>query len=367
MRRPSAAVILLAIACTPATAADRPAYSFDLVVESPATIEATLRQALRDGRTCAAVARPVGMPLARTIAVLLTRPEGATAGSDPAAPDVRVFTSTPDGVDDLARRMDASAAQGFGLCGLTLTTPIWGRPGGAYAVVAVMTRTDAAPTGTSYRVIHSTGRRDEWAKVQQAAADGFVVARVASRPQPDVSSTSDMVFVAEKTAASKPVTYDLELGGNAPALQKDLDKAIARGFCDVQATWATPERMTLLLAKPIDGPCDLPHEYEVEESSAFMGLSVSGTDGVLLGIHRVKDGFMSLYDGKDRTLEYSVVEGVLMDEDARPVRPPRDHRLFVEKLDVDGGRGYLPVDVAWRDAGTDGRRAIDVILARKRN
>jgi hypothetical protein len=360
-------VILLAMASTPAAAADRPSFSYDVVVESPSTIEATLRQALRDGRSCAAVARPVGMPLARTIAVLLTRPEGATGAAAPAAPDVRVLTSTPDGVDELARRMDASAAQGFGLCGLTFTTPIWGRPGGAYAVVAVMTRTEAAPTGTSYRVIHSTGRRDEWARVEQAAADGFVVARVASRPQPDASSTSDMVFVAERTAASKPVRYDLALGGNAPALQKDLDKAIARGFCDVQATWATPERMTLLLARPLDAPCERPHEYELEESSAFMGLSVNGSDGTLLGIHRVKDGFMALYDGKDRSLEYSAVEGVLIDEDARPVRPPRDHRIFVEKLDVDGGRGYLPVDVAWRDAGTEGRRAIDVILARKRN
>jgi hypothetical protein len=366
MPRPSVLVILIAIASTPAVAAERPSFSYEVVVESPATIEATLRQSLREGRTCAAVARPVGMALARTMAVLLTRPEGATPAADPPAPNVRVLTSTPDGVGELARRMDASAVQGFGVCGLTFTTPIWGRPGGDYAVVVVMTRTDDKPTGTSYRVVHSTGRRGEWTAVTQAGADGFAVTRVASRPQPDVSSTSDMVLLAERTAASKPVTFDLELGGNAPALQKDLDKAIKRGSCDVQATWATPERMTLLLSKPIEGPCERPHEYELEESSEFMGLSVSSTDGTLLGLHRVKDGFMSLYDGKDRSLEYTVEQAVLADEDARPVRLSREHRWFVDKLNADGGRGYLPVDVAWRAGTTEGARAIDVILARPR-
>lgn len=366
MRRPSALVVLFAIACMPVTAADRPSFSYDVVVESPASIEATLRQSLREGRSCAAVARPVGMALARTVAVILSRPEGTTPETAAPAPNVRVLNSTPDGVGELARRMDASAVQGFGVCGLTFTTPIWGRPGGAYAVVVVMTRTDEKPTGTAYRVVHSTGRRDEWTELMQAGADGFLVTRVASRPQPDVVSTSDMVFLAEKTAASTPVRYDTVAGGNSPGLEKDLDKALARGSCDVRATWVTSEWMKMLLAKPIEGPCERQHDYELEDRSEFMGLSVTGT-GALLGLHRVKDGFMSLHDGKDTSLEYTVEQAVLADEDARPQSLSREHRWFVDKLDADGGRGYLPVDVAWRAGTADGTRAIDVILARKRN
>jgi hypothetical protein len=362
MRRPSVLALVLALAFTSTARAARPAFAYEVVVEGPSSLQDVLRQRLEYGWTCAAVARPVGMKLAASVAVVLAQEKDADV---PVARDVRVLTSTPGGVDELARSLDASAAQGFGVCGLTTTTPIWGRPGGAYAVVAVLTRTDKAPTGVTYRVVQSTGRRDEWAQVQQAAADGFAVTRLVSRPQPDVSSTSDIVFLAEKTAASRPLKYDLVLGGNGPALKKDIDKSTARGFC-VQATWATPERMTVLLARPIDAPCDRPHDYDVEEASAFMGFSASSTDGVLLGLHRVKDATIGLYDGKDGSFEYYTEEGVLIDADANRIRPPREHRSLMDKLNADGGRGYRPIDVAWRDAGVEGSRAVDVILARKR-
>ena len=363
MRRPFVLAVLLAIAFTSAARAARPSFAYEVVVEGPSSLQDVLRDRLGYGWTCAAVARPVGMKLATSVAVVLAREEGADV---PLKRDVRVLTSTPDEVDELARRLDASAAQGFGLCGLTTTTPIWGRPGGAYAVVAVLTRTDASPTGVTYRAVHSTGRRDEWAQVQQAAADGFAVTRLVSRPQPNVNSTSDIVFITEKTAVSRPLKYDLVLAGNGPALEKDINKSTAKGFC-AQATWASLEWMTVLLSKPIDAPCDRSHEYEVEERSAFMGLSISGTDGALLGIHRVKDGFMALHDGKDRAFEYTSEEGVLIDAVSHPPRLPREHRQLVEKLNADGGRGYRPIDVAWRDAGTAGSRAVDVILARKRD
>jgi len=56
-----------------------------------------------------------------------------------------------------------------------------------------------------------------------------------------------------------------------------------------------------------------------------------------------------------------------IDADSHPLRLPREHRQLVDRLNADGGRGYRPIDVAWRDAGTDGSRAVDVILARKRD
>jgi len=365
MRRPSVLVILVAIACGPILAADRPSYSYDVIVQTPRYLEAALREALRYDRTCAAVARPVGIAQAHTIAVLVTRPEGATKAPPAAEPNVRVLTVDTDRLDELARRMDASAAQGFGLCGVTFAVPAHSRPDD-YDVTVVMTRTDDKPTGTSYRVINYTGRKGEWAPVQQAGADGYAVTQVVSRPQAQAVSTSDMVLVAEKTATSRPLQYGSVAGGNSGGLQKDLDKAIARGSCEVRATWVTSEWMQILLATPLEGPCPGQHEYKVEDSSGFMGLSVRGS-GMLLGLHRVKDDFMGLYDRKGDSLEYTVEEGVLNDADSSPGRLPREHQWLVDKLSADGGRGYLPVDVAWRAGKAEGTRAIDVILARKRD
>ena len=98
-----------------------------------------------------------------------------------------------------------------------------------------------------------------------------------------------------------------------------------------------------------------------------MGVRVSSIVGVLLGIHRVKDATIGLYDGKDDSFEYTIEEGRLIDADAHPVRLLREHRDLVDKLNADGDRGYRPVAVSWRDAGTDGGRAVDVVLARTRN
>ena len=362
MRRPSVLAVLLAIAFTSTAGAARPSLAYEVVVEEPGALQGVLKDRLGYGWACAAVARSEGMKLSSAVAVILGREKDAEV---PLQRDVRVITTTPGGLDEFARRLDASAAQGFGVCGLTMTSPIWGRPGGDYAVVAVLTRTSATPTGVSYRAVESTGRRDEWARLQQSAADGFAVKHLVSRPQLDVSSTSDMVLLAEKTAASRPLKYTTVLGGNGPGLQKDIDKSTAKGFC-VQATWATPERLTVLLGQPLDGPCQDTHEYEVEEGSAFMGFRVSSTDGVLLGLHRVKDATLGLYDGKDKSFEYTVEEGRLDDADVHRGRLPRAHRDLVDKLNADGDRGYRPVDASWREAGTEGSRAVDVVLARKR-
>ncbi len=146
------------------------------------------------------------------------------------------------------------------------------------------------------------------------------------------------------------------------ALQKDIDKSTKRGYC-VQAAWATHERMSVLLAKPLDAACDRPHDYEVEESSRF---SVNSADGELLAMFRMKDDVMALYNGRDTSLEYSVIEGVLPDPSWRRIFRPREHRLFTEKLDADGDRGYQVLDVAWRDTGSRDDRALDVVMVRPR-
>jgi hypothetical protein len=356
---------LIAVAGVAASAA-RPSYSYAIVVEEPGALQAALRDQLRDGFVCAAVARSVDITLAKRAAVILTRAEGPAAADLPATAGVRVIISTSD-VDDLAPQLDAAASEGYGLCGLTLTTRAWGTRGGDASVITVLTRTSSAPTGVTYRAFHETGRRGEWTEVQRGAAAGFLPTRVASRPQPLVSSTSDMVYLAEKTAASRPSMLDVELGGTGSGLQKDLDKAIARGYCDALATWANPERMLILLVKPLDGACDRPHDYRVTESSAFMGLNMSSSDGTLLGFHRVKDATMALYDRRGGSIDYRGAEGVIPDEDASPFRSSREVRALVDRLNADGDSGFLPVDVAWRAGAVEQARAVDVILARGRD
>ncbi len=364
MSRTSAAVLalLLALACAVSAGAQARRVSFEIVVETPRTIESTLRRLTREGHTCAAVARPWGPALSNNVAVILSKPTPpSSAPPAPPAADVTVVTATAGTIDELERGLNAAAADGFRPCGLTLTSAIWGQPS-AYAVVAVLARTSAAPTGSSYRVIRSRSRREDWALLERAAADGFIVSRLVSRPDPGAANTSEIVFVAEKTAASKPTRYQLAFAGSGPALQKEIAKAVASGHC-AQAAWATVERMSVLMAKPIAGTCETAHDYEIEESSRF---TVNAADGELLGLFRIKDGTMALHDGRNRSVEYSTVEGVLPDDIVRGFLTPREQRLLTEKLDADGGRGYLPVDVTWRDAGPRGVRAVDVILSRPR-
>jgi hypothetical protein len=71
-----------------------------------------------------------------------------------------VVTGTAGSIDEFERRINAAAAQGFRICGITVTAAIWGKPS-AYAAVAVMTRAGAVTTGTTYRVIRRRGRRDD--------------------------------------------------------------------------------------------------------------------------------------------------------------------------------------------------------------
>jgi hypothetical protein len=81
------------------------------------------------------------------------------------------------------------------------------------------------------------------------------VSRLVSRAEPGTSNVSDIVFVAEKPDQVRPLQYELVFAGNAFALQKAIDKVAQRGYW-VKATWATTDRMSVLLAKPIDGAWD---------------------------------------------------------------------------------------------------------------
>jgi hypothetical protein len=361
IRHAACAVLVAAAGVTPAIAQRTP-VAFEVVVESPSTIQSTLRQLTRDGFTCAAVARPSGVALSTNIAVVLSRrTPPSEAPPAPRAADIRVVHATAGTVDDVERALNAGAAEGYSPCGLTLTAPVY-RESTPYSVVAVLARASAEPTGKAYRVVRSRSRREDWALLERAAADGFLVSRLASRPDPTPANTSEIVFLAEKTADTKPTRYELAFAGNGPALEKEIAKAVKSGHCALTA-WATAERMSVLLARPLDGTCTTPHEYEIDESSRF---TVNAADGELLALFRIKDGIMALHDGRNRATEYSAVEGELVDPFERIYNPAREHRALRDALDADGSRGYRILDITWRDAGRRGTRAVDVILSRPR-
>ena len=351
--------LVMGLSSSPVTA-QRPSFSHAVIVESPKASESALRDRLREGYACAAVARPLGRLLSSNIAVVLTR-QGKTP-TVVSTSDVRVINGTPGAVEELEKLINDAATQGFRLCGLTITAAIWGKPA-EYALVAVMTHEGAAASRVPYRVVRTRGRGDEWTVLEKAAADGFAVSRLIARSDGGASNTSDILFVLEKPAQSRPRVLDLAFAGNAVALQKEIDKKTARGFC-LEANWATSERVSVLLAKPLDGACEGVHEFTVDEDSRFY---VSNLDGMLLGLHRFKEGSLALYDKrKGAALEYNLIAGELQDWTRRPVLLPRDQKQFIDKLDVDGGRGYRPVDVTWRKLGPGDMLAVDVVMARPR-
>jgi hypothetical protein len=343
--------------CADVVSGQRRSFHHEVLVELPRNLETSLRRRLKEGFECAAVARPTGAVLSDNVFVVLNR-ELRVAPETGA--DVRVITATAETSAEFETRINEAARDGFGLCGFTVTAHVWGQPA-EYATVAIMTRRAGATSSRTYRIVRTRGRRDEWAVLEKAAAEGFVVSRVVSRHHGGPSNTSEIHFLLERPEKAEPRQLTLVFANNAVALQKEIDKQLPRGYC-IEATWATFERVSVLLAKPTAGPCGGDYKYAVDDDSRFY---VSNLDGTLLGVHRLKEGSMAIYDGKTPTLEYSLIAHELADPKFR-LFTPIEHRRLTEKLDVDGGRGYRPVDVAWRQSESSRDLAVDIVMARPR-
>jgi hypothetical protein len=344
--------------CAGIASAQRPSFEHEVLVELPRRLEDRLRRRLQEGFECAAVARPTGPVLSDNVFAILNRPARRT-GPVPGA-EVRVITGTAGEPGEFEARINEAARAGFGFCGLTVTAHVWGQPS-AYAMVAVMTHRAGAASSTTYRVVRTRGRREEWAMLEKAATDGFVVSRVVSRSDGGPSNISEIHFLLEKATKPEPRQFELVFANNEVALQKEIDKQMKRGYC-VEATWSTIERVSVLLAKPVAGPCRSAAKYEVDDDSRFY---VSNLNGGLIGLHRLKEGSMAIYDGKTPTDEYSLQSTELEDPKFR-IFTPVEHRRLTERLDVDGGRGYRPLDVTWREQGASGKLAVDIVMVRPR-
>ena len=361
MRRPFVLAVLLAIAFTSAARAARPSFAYEVVVEGPSSLQDVLRDRLGYGGRLRGGRRPTRTTLATSVAVSCARRGRRGCPAEARRPR---RTSTPDGVDELRGASTPRAAARLRDCAGSRRRPRssgtarsartrWWRPH-AHRRVADRRR---LPRGPLHRAQGRVG-----AGPQQAAADGFAVTRLVTRPQPNVTARRHRLH--RRTTACRGRWRPSSCWRNGPSrrrtstvhrqgLLRPGDVGVA-GVDDGAALEAVRRAVQSL------------HEYEVEERSAFMGLSISSTDGALLGIHRVKDGFMTLYDGKDRSPRVRLRGGRA--DRRRYASAAAAARAPATRGQAQRGRRPLPADdVAWRDAGTEGSRAVDVILARKRD
>lgn len=324
-------------------------------VDEPLNLGRRLQRAARDGFTCAAVGRPEAPFLPATVVVLMTR---STDAPKPGPPIEAVFARSGY-MEDFEAALNKLAATGYRVCGLTVTRAVSGAS--PYTTVAVMTKEEGPPP--SYRVIRSEerGRAEQWQRLEAAAADGFLVSHLVSRPQPPTADTSEIVFLAEKTAATVPATYELVFAANDVALKRDILKAAGHGH-RVQAIWAANRRVSVLMAKPMQGAWPDEREYDVNDRSERF---VSGTDGELVGRVRYAGGVMSVHNQKVRP-EYTIDSGVISAVRPAPLDllSPREWR-FIDQLDADRKRRYVPMELTLTPG--DGRDLqAEIVLRRSR-
>jgi hypothetical protein len=353
------AVVSVAVLAGVVLDAQRPSFQFQVVLDSPLTLQRALRVHASRGYSCAAVARPTAPLLPTNATVIMGRPKILPLLA-PEVEEVTVVVGRFAPMENFERDVNTVAAKGFRLCGFTITAPVWGAAS-VYTPVAVMTRKLEGPNESlTYRFFRTTGRPGDWAMLEDAGTAGFLVSRVIARPVVTTSGISDAIFVAEKGPGAQPVSYSVAASGNAVALKKEIDKVAAKGH-RVQATWFVADRVIVLMAVPVGGSWDGTRDYVADDPSS---LRISSFDGELLALIRVKDGAMALYDRQKQGTDYTVIEGRVSDSPNRQSSMSAVERQLLEKLDVEGGRGFWPRDVTARQSTTADSPAVDIVMAR---
>lgn len=336
--------------------AQTPTWEFDLAIARLGRSDIRLLDFTRQGYRCARVARPEGAHVPRHVAILMGRPRDLRVW--PAVSDIEVVVGgTEMRRQSFERDINRLAARGYEMCGFTIAdaAAIGRQP---YGLVAVMERLEQrAPSGVSYRVLHTTGRSEEWERVQASAADGYALAYMVARPGAATDSTHDNHYVVEKRpGAERAVAYRLERAGNEFDLQQRLDRAAKEGY-RAESMWPGHDTITVLLSRPVEGAWEGRLEYEVDESSR---LRTSTLTGPAIRFVPFKDSLFGFYDKYGAT-EDSANEGAFDDSERRPARAG-DERELLRSINVDGGRGYWPSDFAIRQRETGSARLAAIVV-----
>ena len=351
---------LVAAAWTTLLAQTPTTWGLDLAVATADRMNVELTGVTGKGYRCARVARPDGGFVPQHVAILMARPR--QTGVVPKTSDIQVVVGWPEeGRERFERTINTLAGRGYELCGFTIaeSSSIGQR---AYGLVAVMERLEQrAASGVSYRVVRTRGRREEWARVEATAAEGYALTHMVARPGATTDITHDNHYVLEKRpGAERPVSYRLERSGNEFDLQQRLDRAAKDGY-RADTMWPEHDTITMLLSRPVEGAWEGRREYEVDEGNSARTSVLTGPS---IRFVPFKGSLFAFYDKHGATQD-SANEGTIDDSDRRPARPSGDERGLLGRINVDGGRGYWPVDFAIRqgEAGSP-RLAAIVVMGR---
>ena len=351
---------LVAAAWTTLLAQTPTTWGLDLAVATADRMNVELTGVTGKGYRCARVARPDGGFVPQHVAILMARPR--QTGVVPKTSDIQVVVGWPEeGRERFERTINTLAGRGYELCGFTIAeSSLIGRQ--AYGLVAVMERLEQrAASGVSYRVVRTRGRREEWARVEATAAEGYALTHMVARPGATTDITHDNHYVLEKRpGAERPVSYRLERSGNEFDLQQRLDRAAKDGY-RADTMWPEHDTITMLLSRPVEGAWEGRREYEVDEGNSARTSVLTGPS---IRFVPFKGSLFAFYDKHGATQD-SANEGTIDDSDRRPARPSGDERGLLGRINVDGGRGYWPVDFAIRqgEAGSP-RLAAIVVMGR---
>ena len=215
-----------------------------------------------------------------------------------------------------------------------------------------------AASGVSYRVVRTRGRREEWARVEATAAEGYALTHMVARPGATTDITHDNHYVLEKRpGAERPVSYRLERSGNEFDLQQRLERAATDGY-RADTMWPEHDTITMLLSRPVEGAWEGRREYVVDEGNWARTSVVTGPS---IRFVPFKGSLFAFYDKHGATQD-SANEGTIDDSDRRPARPSGDERGLLGRINVDGGRGYWPVDFAVRQPEPGSARLAAIVV-----
>ena len=360
----------LAAACLAAAAgstllAQGPTWDLDLAIGDADRLAVQLTSVTAEGYRCARVARPDGGLVPQHVAILMARPR--QRGAVPRTSDIRVEIGwADDGVERFARferferALNTLAGRGYDLCGFTMAGTSQLRQRGS-GLVAVMERLERRPpSGVSYHVVR-TQRSEDWPRVEAAAADGFALTHMVARPGAATDQTHDNYYLFEKRPVpTRPVTYRLDRAASEFELEQRLERAAKDGY-RADTMWPGRDAITLLLSRPVEGAWEGRREYEVDESSRARTSVLTGPS---IRFVPFKGSLFAFYD-KHGAAEDSANEGTLDDSGRRPAGLSSDERGLLGRINVDGGRGYWPVDFSVRaQAPGNPRLAAIVVMGR---
>lgn len=233
-----------------------------------------------------AVAIPDAPLLPRNVVVVLSRQAGAALS----AIDYRAVGDTR--VEKVADEVNALAAKGYVLKGVTLTTGTVGGTGSAF--VAVLERASATPEPLrEYRLVHTRGATNDWKTFQQVGRDGFDVIDVIAQRGATASSAEEITFVCEKRADGAPVTFTTKASGDAARVERDVNELAATGHT-LRALWPGAYSLTVLLSLASPAPA-AKRSYEIDADPITVP-EVSSMSGRLVAWVRFKGEQVAAFD-----------------------------------------------------------------------